>query len=158
MSYPGAGYSRVRPTRVWHTLKYATTKEECTIEFKSCLESVAAPTPAPIVLQKTLYVTINSLNEASPSNSSLAVVESPQKQVYKGSTFVFRYSGGTLLDVNGHSLSSVDKPIIQLTVVIYRTHENGSTLTISTKTTLRVGDKFTENNLAGVIWDILQPR
>src|SRR6218665_1099879 len=90
--------------------------------------------------KKTLYVTINSLNEASSSNSSLTVVESPQKQVYKGSTFVFRYSGGTLLDVTGHSLSSVDKPIIQLTVVIYRTAENGSTLTISTKTTLRVGD------------------
>ena len=41
-------YSRVglRPTCVWRTLDYATTKEECTLESKSCLESVAAPTPA----------------------------------------------------------------------------------------------------------------
>src|SRR6218665_3124195 len=38
--------SRVRPTWVWHTLEYATTKEECTLESKSCLESVVAPTPA----------------------------------------------------------------------------------------------------------------
>src|SRR6218665_15886 len=36
-------YSRVR---VWRTLDYATTKEECTLESKSCLESVAAPAPA----------------------------------------------------------------------------------------------------------------
>ena len=28
------------------TLEYATTKEECTLESKSCLESVAAPTAA----------------------------------------------------------------------------------------------------------------
>ena len=39
-------YSRVRPTRVWRTLEYATTKEECTLESKSCLESMAAPTAA----------------------------------------------------------------------------------------------------------------
>src|SRR6218665_1136256 len=44
---PGCGYSRVRPTRMCRTLEYATTKEECTLESKSCLESVAAPTPAP---------------------------------------------------------------------------------------------------------------
>ena len=31
---------------MWHTLEYATTKEECTLESKSCLESVSAPTPA----------------------------------------------------------------------------------------------------------------
>jgi len=42
-------YSRVRPTRVWRTLEYATTKEECTLESKSCLESVAASTPAHLV-------------------------------------------------------------------------------------------------------------
>ena len=40
-------YSRVRLTRVWRPLEYATTKEECTLEFKSCLESVAAPIAAP---------------------------------------------------------------------------------------------------------------
>jgi len=34
-------------TRVWRTLEHATTKEECTLESKSCLESVAAATPAP---------------------------------------------------------------------------------------------------------------
>ena len=28
------------------TLEYATTKEECSLESKSCIESVAAPTPA----------------------------------------------------------------------------------------------------------------
>jgi|SRR6218665_2539132 len=39
-------YSRVCPTRVWRTLEYRTTKEECTLKSKSCLESVAAPTPA----------------------------------------------------------------------------------------------------------------
>jgi len=39
-------YSRVRPTREWRTLEYVTTKEEYTLESKSCLESVAAPTPA----------------------------------------------------------------------------------------------------------------
>jgi len=37
-------YSRVRPTRVWRTLEYDTTKEECTLESKRCLESVSAPT------------------------------------------------------------------------------------------------------------------
>ena len=42
-SYPGVAYSRLRLTRVWRTLEYATTKEECTLESKSCLESVAAP-------------------------------------------------------------------------------------------------------------------
>ena len=47
-------YSRKRPTRVWRTLEYvlypvlctleyAPTKEECTLESKSCPESVAAP-------------------------------------------------------------------------------------------------------------------
>ena len=41
-------YSRVRPTRVWRTLEYATTKEECALESKRCIESVAAPTPADI--------------------------------------------------------------------------------------------------------------
>jgi len=46
MSYPGVAYSRVCPIRAWRTLEYSTTKEECTPEFKSCLESVAAPTPA----------------------------------------------------------------------------------------------------------------
>src|SRR6218665_1110243 len=40
--YPGVAYSRVRRTRVWRTLEYATTKEECTQESKSCQESVAA--------------------------------------------------------------------------------------------------------------------
>ena len=29
------------------TLEYDTTKEECTLESKSCLESGAAPKPAP---------------------------------------------------------------------------------------------------------------
>src|SRR6218665_3003511 len=45
---PGCGvlWSRgLRPTRVWRTLEYATTNEECTLESKSCLESVAAPKP-----------------------------------------------------------------------------------------------------------------
>ena len=37
-------YSRVCSTRVWSTLEYATSKEDCTLESKSCLESVAAPT------------------------------------------------------------------------------------------------------------------
>jgi len=47
MPYPCVAYSRVRLTRLWRTLEYATTKEECTLESKSCLkESVAAPTPA----------------------------------------------------------------------------------------------------------------
>ena len=31
---------------MWRTLEYATTKEECTLESKGCLESVVAPTPA----------------------------------------------------------------------------------------------------------------
>ena len=44
--HPGVVYSRLRPTRVWRTLECATTKEECTLESKSCVESVAAPTPA----------------------------------------------------------------------------------------------------------------
>jgi len=52
--------SRVHPTRVWRTLEYmyvlpgrveyATTKEECTLESKSYLESVAAHTPASNVI------------------------------------------------------------------------------------------------------------
>src|SRR6218665_3818535 len=42
--YPGVAHSRVRPTQVWRTLEYATTMEECTLESKSCLESVADPT------------------------------------------------------------------------------------------------------------------
>jgi len=42
--YLGVEYSRVRLTRVWRTLEYALTKEECTLESKSCIESVAAPT------------------------------------------------------------------------------------------------------------------
>ena len=41
----GVGYSIVRPTRVWRTLEYVTTKKYCTLESKSCLESVADPTP-----------------------------------------------------------------------------------------------------------------
>ena len=47
-SYTGVAYSRVRPTRVWRTLEYTTTKDECTLESKSCLEYVVAPTPASI--------------------------------------------------------------------------------------------------------------
>ena len=39
-------YSRVRLARVWRTLGYATTKEKCTLEYESCLESLVAPTPA----------------------------------------------------------------------------------------------------------------
>jgi len=45
--YVGVAYSGECPAWVWRTLEYATTKEDCTLEFKSCLESVAAPTPAP---------------------------------------------------------------------------------------------------------------
>src|SRR6218665_521238 len=53
--YPGVAYSRERPTRVWRTLEYATSKEECALESKSCLECVAAPIPA-------------RLNRATPSS------------------------------------------------------------------------------------------
>lgn len=60
----------------------------------------------------------------------------------KSITLVFRYSGGILLDVTGQSLSSVAKPVIQLKVVITRAAENGSTLTTSTNTSSRVGNKF----------------
>src|SRR6218665_3189480 len=53
----------------------------------------------------------------------------------KSRTLVFHNSGGTLLDVTGRSLSSVAKPIIQLTVVISRAAESSST----SDTTTRVG-------------------
>ena len=56
MSYPGVAYSRVRPTRLWSTLEYATTQEECTLESKSCLESVAAPTPEYLVDNLRVFV------------------------------------------------------------------------------------------------------
>src|SRR6218665_526203 len=54
-SYPDVAYSRVRPTWVWRTLEYATSKEECTLESKSCLESVAAPTPGIRTLRTGRY-------------------------------------------------------------------------------------------------------
>jgi len=44
-NYPFVAYSRVRLTRMWRALEYVTTKGKCTLESKSCLESVAAPTP-----------------------------------------------------------------------------------------------------------------
>ena len=54
---PGCGvFYRVRPTQVWRTLEYATTKEECTLESKSCLESVAAPTPTLSVCIHSCYI------------------------------------------------------------------------------------------------------
>src|SRR6218665_2640681 len=34
MSYPGVAYSRVRPTQVWRTLEYSTTKKECTLRVQ----------------------------------------------------------------------------------------------------------------------------
>ena len=46
MSYSGVAYS----------IEYATTKEECTPEFKSCLQSVAASSLAPILLQNALLI------------------------------------------------------------------------------------------------------
>jgi len=59
-------YSRVRPTRVWCTvcsrvgrnLESATTKEECTLESKSSLQSVAAPTPEVEEMQQFKAYTI----------------------------------------------------------------------------------------------------
>src|SRR6218665_2040450 len=45
MLYPDVAYPTVCPTRMWRTLEYATTKEECTLESKSCLESVVATAP-----------------------------------------------------------------------------------------------------------------
>src|SRR6218665_2283301 len=45
--YPGVAYSKVRPTRVWRTLEYTQRlRKKCTLESKSCVDSVAAPTPA----------------------------------------------------------------------------------------------------------------
>ena len=48
-------------------------------------------------------------------------------------TLVFLNSGGILLDVTGRNLSSVAKPIIQLTVVITRAAENSSTSNTTTR-------------------------
>ncbi len=69
----------------------------------------------------------------------------------KGFTRAFHFSGGILLDVTGQSLSSVAKPIIQLTAVVTRTAENSSTSNVSTNTTSRVGCKFKEGNNV-IIW------
>ena len=55
----GVVYSRVRPTLVWCTLEYATTKEECTLESKSCLESVASPTGALLLRRLHFYISLH---------------------------------------------------------------------------------------------------
>ena len=53
----GVAYSRVRPTRVARklTLEYVVTVVAMdSIESKRCLESVAAPTPAPLSRQENI--------------------------------------------------------------------------------------------------------
>src|SRR6218665_692326 len=67
-------YCRVRPPRVWRTLEYATTKEECTLESKSCLESVAVPTPVRhggVMLTKQIGYHDNSSTDISSTTLRL---------------------------------------------------------------------------------------
>ena len=66
MPYPGVVYSRVRPTRVWRTLEYDTTKEECTLESKSCPESVAAPTPDRLKWPAVRFTATSSDDNVTP--------------------------------------------------------------------------------------------
>src|SRR6218665_2096911 len=72
MSYRGVAYSRVRPTRVWRTLEYATTKEECTLESKS--DGSYTGTPYRRVYRHKMYVSPVSYIEPCFLLSSLRLV------------------------------------------------------------------------------------
>src|SRR6218665_3758418 len=68
--YPGVVYYRVRSTKVWRTLEYATTKEECTLESKRCLESVVAPTTDPLNYHLMVSLPLTGIRGSSMHNSS----------------------------------------------------------------------------------------